>query len=172
MGQESLQSPSRAKLKQMLEHQQQQIEKLHAAQVQLRARVAELEEHFAEEVAEQRLQEEEQAMRDALRHLDDVEYLGESKLAKLLASVRGQSPTGQNLKHALVQAIRSMKPGVPSYEIPDNRYHDILRLTYLEKKKAEEVASAVEISKRQYYRDLKAAIQRVADQLFSSEDDK
>lgn len=171
MGHEPSQVPSRAQLQQMLKHQQQQLEKLHVVQAQLRARVAELEERFADEAVEKRLQEEEQATRDALRHLDYVEYLAEGKLAEMMANVHGRSPTGQSLKNTLVRAIRSMKPEKLSYQAPESRHYDVLCLTYLKKKKAEEVAGAVEISERQYYRDLKAAIQRVTDQVLASGDE-
>lgn len=165
------QAPSRAELEQRLKHQQRQIKKLRAAQSQLRARVAELEKQLAEEGVEEKQQEKEQATREALRHLDDVDYLARSDLAQLVAGVCEQSPTGKDLKQALIQAIRSLRPEQPSYQVPADHYHDVLRLTYLEEKKGEEVANITEISRRQYYRDLKAAIRRVADLILTSQNE-
>ena len=47
----------------------------------------------------------------------------------------------------------------------EQRRYEILRLTYLVRQNATEIAEAQAISERQYYRELKAGIQQVADEI-------
>lgn len=113
--------------------------------------------------------EREQAARDALRHMDDVSYLAESRLAKLIASLHGEPPTGHALQGALARTIHRMKPADMSHPLTrKKRRYEILRLTYLEKRSPTEIAEAQAISERQYYRELKAAIQHVANEVLGS----
>ncbi len=184
MNTEELQRLSKAELIEMVLHQRAQMQKLQTTLTELENRLVEMEaqrDYFAssmkslrprEEVAEhaviEQRMEREQATRDALRHLDDVDYLARSSLAELLAKAHGVWPEGSHLQQELYRAIEAMRPVAgQSREPQQQRRYDILRQTYLEKKKAVEVANALTISERQYYRDLKAAIQTVADQILS-----
>lgn len=105
----------------------------------------------------------EQATRDALRHLADASYLERSSLAKLIAGHRGVSPKGSSLRQKLLDAIDEVQPGKGHPRRPrQQRRYDILRMAYLERKKVAETAQILAISERQYYRELKTAIRRVA----------
>lgn len=172
----------------MVLQQQTQIEKLRTTLARLKARLTESEaqgEHPAGIVEAAKLQEkeaqqpteadvmeqqrrQERATRDALRHLDDVAYLARSPLAELIAEAQGARPDGRTLQQTLYKNIEAMRPveGQSLHPRQLLRY-DILRLTYLERKRAAEVAQALAISERQYYRELKAAIQRVADHVLA-----
>ena len=180
---EELQQLSKTELIEMVLHQQAQIEKLRTTLTRLKARLAESEvrrEHLAGIVEAAKLQEKEaeqataakmeqqkkleRATRDALRHLDDVAYLTRSPLAELITKAQGARPDGRTLQQTLYATIGAMRPveGQPLHPRQLLRY-DILRLTYLARKRAAEVAQALAISERQYYRELKAAIQRAVD---------
>lgn len=172
MNPEQPRTPSNANLAQIVLRQQCQIEKLSETVVQLEARIAELEARLdrldlARHLSEAELrteQEREQAVRDALRHLDDVAYLAESRLARLVAHLHGQPPSGHALRSALLHAIQKMEPPESRpLQSREHRCYHLLRLRYLECKKVAEVAKALAISERQYYRDLKIAIHKVAD---------
>jgi hypothetical protein len=175
---------SGAELMQIVLHQRTQIEALQTVLAKLEARVAELEARRGPSVGagsrppptvdDQRgeaamlalRREREQTTRDALRHLDDVAYLAKSRLASLSASVYGQWPDGHTLQSALARAIHAMKPAeVQSHRTREHRRYHILYLTYMERRKAAEIAQMLAMSERQYYRDLKAAIQTVADRV-------
>jgi hypothetical protein len=180
---EKLQRLSKAELIEMVLHQQAQIEKLRTTLTRLKARLAESEarrKYLAGIVKATKLREKEtqqlikadvmeqqreweRATRDALRHLDDVAYLARSPLAELIARAQGTRPDSRTLQQTLYATIEAMRPveGQPLHPRQVLRY-DILRLTYLERKRAMEVAHALAISERQYYRELKAAVQRAA----------
>ena len=184
MNYEELKQLSKTELIEVILQQQSQIEKLRTILTRLKVRLAESEaqrEHLAgiveagklgekeaQRLTEAEVMEEqrkrERATRDALRHLYDVAYLGQSPLAKLIAKAHGAWPDGRTLQQLLYGAIEAMRPveGQPSHPRQLLRY-DILYLTYLERKRAAEIAQTLAISERQYYRELKAAIQRAAD---------
>ena len=186
---EELQRLSEAELIEMALHQQAQVEKLRTALTRFKARLAESEvrrEHLAGimEAAKLREKEAEQptgadvmgqqkklewATRDALRHLDDVTCLSRSPLAELIAKAQGARPNGRALQQTLYKTIEAMRPveGQPLHTRQLLRY-DILRLTYLERKRAAETALSLSISERQYYRELKAAIQIVAEHILEA----
>jgi len=186
---EELQRFSKAELIEMALRQQAQIEKLRTTLARLKARLVESEtrrEHLAGIVAAARLREkeaqqpaeadvmeqqrkQERATREALRHLDDVACLARSLLAELIARAQGARPDGRTLRRTLYETIEAMRPidGRPLHPRQLLR-HDILCLTYLERKRAAEVAQALAISERQYYRELKAAIQTVAEHVLET----
>jgi hypothetical protein len=173
----------------MVLRQQTQIEKLRTTLTRLKARLAESEaqrEHLAGIVEAAKLREKEtrqpteaevmeqqrkreRATRDALRHLDDVAYLARSPLAELIAKAQGAWPDGRTLQQTLYGTIEAMRPvkGRPFHPRQLLRY-DILCLTYLEGKRAAEITQALAISERQYYRELKAAIQIVAEHVLEA----
>jgi len=174
MNHEQPQSLSGVELAQIVLRQQYQIEKLSQTVAQLELRMAELEARLdrldligrpsTAQVEVERKRE--QAIRDALRHLDDVAYLAESHLAQLVARLHGQPPSGHALRSALLRAIERMAPAEAcSLQPREHRYYHLLHLRYVEGKKVAEVAEALAISERQYYRELKVAIHKVADQI-------
>jgi hypothetical protein len=185
---EELEQLSKAELIEMVLHQQAQIEKLRTTLTRLKARLAESEvrrKYLAAVVKAAKLREKEGqqpieadvmgqrkrewATRDALRHLDDVAYLGRSPLAELIAKAQGARPDGRTLQQNLYETIEAMRPveGQPLHPRQPLRY-DILRLTYLERKRAAESALSLAVSERQYYRELKAAIQIVAEHVLET----
>ncbi len=113
-------------------------------------------------------------VRDALRHLWDDLYLGKLPLADWLLTANvgdGRGPTagarGETMRNTLMQAIETLKP-------QDNHDHDasrasrtyrILRLTYVEEQAVEQILRTVNISRRQYFYDLKDSIEVLTDLL-------
>ncbi len=179
MTREELQRLAKIELIDMVLEQEAQIEKLETTLAEMEGWLAEAEaqrdrpagmvessisqEEMAEPVAIQRWTLCERATRDALRCLHDVAYLARCSLAELMARMHGERPQGRDLQQALLQAIEATRPRGSHPRRPrQQRRYDILRLTYLEKKRATEVTDTLGISERQYYRDLKAAIQQVA----------
>jgi ribose transport system permease protein len=111
--------------------------------------------------------------RDALRHLWDDHYLGRSPLADW-AVVTGGAPAdpaptdrGEALRHALLTAIDGLRP--PSGDSRDSnrtkRGHRILQLTYVEEHPVDEITRELHMSRRQYFYDLKGAIEALVDNL-------
>jgi hypothetical protein len=174
---------SKAELIDLALRQQARIRELEAALARLEARITALESRSelltgtgkAEELARQKAQpsstsslaklqkETEQAIRDALRHLDDSAYLAQSRLAGLIAEARGAPPAGLHLQQLLYRAIESLKSVEDQHDWSRQQFrYNLLHMTYLERKRSSEVAQLLLISDRQYYRELKAAIRSVA----------
>jgi ribose transport system permease protein len=111
--------------------------------------------------------------RDALRHLWDDHYLGRSPLAEWAVVSAGApadaAPTdrGEALRQTLLTAIDGLRP--PSVESRDSnrskRGHRILQLTYVEERPVDEIARELHMSRRQYFYDLKGAIEVLVDNL-------
>lgn len=110
----------------------------------------------------------EKLTRQALRHLYDIPYLERSPLLLLIAKTRHIQLSGSDLQENLFQAIEAAKPtkDQPNAARWQVRY-DILRLSYKEKQKPDEVAETLSLSNRQYFRELKKAIRNVAIHLFN-----
>ena len=104
----------------------------------------------------------EKATRQALRRLEDVAYLGRSTLAIILAKIHQKQLDGWAIQQMLQQAITAIAPtkNDPNYGQQHLRYR-LLQLAYLEKVPLTEIIKQVALSERQYYRELKAAIQTV-----------
>ena len=170
-----LSSTRHSNLSDLLLHQQTQIYALLKALAKLEQRVSVLETQlqlngWAAEPSTTRetWREIERVTRDALRHVDDVYYLSNCHLALMLSDLSDKPVSGAALQHALKQAIKSVKLAEQlGGDLRNWRYYDVLRLTYLEARKAEEIAAELSISERQYYRDLKLAIRAVADHVLS-----
>lgn len=112
------------------------------------------------------MSEVEKAMRAALRRLGDVVYLSHSPLAIMIADRAGWRLDGYTLQHALCQAIEALRPedDWPFLETQQLRY-DLLRLRYFERREIPEIAERLAISQRQYYRELKAAVWMLTEQV-------
>jgi ribose transport system permease protein len=111
--------------------------------------------------------------RDALRHLWDDHYLGRCPLAEWavvpLGAAADQAPTdrGEALRHTLLTAIDGLRP--PSGESRDSlrtkRGYRILQLTYVEERPVDAITRELHMSRRQYFYDLKGAIEALVDNL-------
>lgn len=182
MRREELERLSKAELIERILSQQVQIEKLQVALTELSAQLLETEARRSrrtriakdvqarEDIDEHATLEQqwEQATRDALRHLDNTVYLAQSSLAGLIAKHEGVWPEGTDLQQELLAALEDMEPSEDQPQQPrQQQRYDILHMAYLEKKRVVDTAQALAISERQYYRELKAAIQRVANYIQS-----
>jgi|GEM_PF-2623894 len=110
----------------------------------------------------------ESCVRQALRALDDTAALSRCSLLGHLADHDGQNVDGAQLQQMLTRTVARLKPVNPRRNRQQKLRYDILRLTYLAKKKPADVAKKLALSERQYYRELKGAVQWVAEQLFGS----
>ena len=105
----------------------------------------------------------ESATREALHHLHDVPRLGSCRLTCRLAQDTGQTISGSSLQSALNRAIEELNPATSNPPLTaEPSYYDILHLTFQEGLAADEVARHLSISRRQYFRQLKLAIDAVA----------
>lgn len=113
-------------------------------------------------------QDKEHTMRNALRHVNDAAYLSRSSLRLLLAHQTDKCMDGVTLQQAIRLAVQAFcsDTELPNQITQQLRY-SILDLTYFEEKPAKEIVSILGISEREYYRQLKRAIQIVAEHLFN-----
>jgi putative methionine-R-sulfoxide reductase with GAF domain len=111
--------------------------------------------------------------RDALRHLWDDHYLGRCELCEWAACSGGGSADpnppirGEELRHTLLTAIDGLRP--PAVDGRDSartkRGYRILQLTYAEERPVDAIARELHMSRRQYFYDLKGAIEALVDNL-------
>jgi hypothetical protein len=112
-------------------------------------------------------------VRDALRHLWDDLYLGKLPLAEWLLVTNDAAATpeptagarGEAIRNTLLAAIESLKPQENHDPARTTRTYRILRLTYLEEQAIEQILRALNISRRQYFYDLKDSIEVLTDLL-------
>jgi len=111
-------------------------------------------------------------LRSALSHFHDLAYLENHPLARKLSLV-AQAPDlsrGQLLRRMLHLAIDALDPGPgtpPS--APEARPYQLLRGRYILQQSMIELASQLNISRRQAYRDLRRALEALAQILRDSE---
>ncbi|HSD83502.1 MAG TPA: hypothetical protein VLG46_06575, partial [Anaerolineae bacterium] len=112
--------------------------------------------------------------RDALRHLWDDHYLSRSDLAEwiLAPEATGSRPSpaaqGEALRNLLIVTIESLRPSASDDVREAARYgrgYHVLQLTYVEEHAVDEIARELHISRRQYFYDLKEALEALADAL-------
>jgi GAF domain-containing protein len=111
--------------------------------------------------------------RDALRHLWDDLYLGRSPLAEWLLATPHlrMEPTraarGEALRNQLLSAVEGLRPPPGETHEPSRtgRGRRVLQLTYLEERVVDEITRELHISRRQYFYDLKQAVQALTDTL-------
>jgi ribose transport system permease protein len=114
--------------------------------------------------------------RNALRNLWDTVYLDRCALAEwafpasfdMVSSVNTSDRSG-HLRQLLLETIERLNPqeGIHRPHAIDRRY-DILRLTYVEGFSSDEVIRNLSISRRQYFYDLKDAVNALAHLLIHS----
>lgn len=105
--------------------------------------------------------------RDVLRHLWDDLYLGRSALAEWasppqeLPAEHNPAARGESLRNLLVGAMQSLHPVGGDARDPGRtgRGTRILELTYLEDHSVDEISKELHISRRQYFYDLKQALE-------------
>jgi CheY-like chemotaxis protein len=102
------------------------------------------------------------ALRTALNHLYDPDYLRRSPLAALFA-IADRLDTPAALQKILTSAIESLRPSPAAPTNPqDQRLYDILLFRYVQQSTQEEVAHQLAISPRQLRREQTAAIEMLA----------
>lgn len=112
-------------------------------------------------------------VRDALRHLWDDLYLGKLPLAEWLLTAADATarlePTagalGEAVRNTLLAGIESLKPPESHDQARAPRTHRILHLTYVEELAIEQILRTLNISRRQYFYDLKDSIEVLTDLL-------
>ncbi len=105
-------------------------------------------------------------VRDVLRHLWDDLYLGRSALSEWAVAARGtpteQNPAarGEELRQVLQGAIAGLHAPQGDNRDPSRsgRGYKILHLTYVEEHTVDEITNEQHISRRQYFYDLKQAL--------------
>ncbi len=112
--------------------------------------------------------------RDALRHLWDDHYLSRCELAEWILTAEETEPRsrpaaqGEALRKLLIDAIESLRPPATDDVREAARYgrgYRVLQLTYVEEHAVDEIARELHISRRQYFYDLKEALEALADAL-------
>ncbi len=110
--------------------------------------------------------------RDALRHLWVDLYLGRSPLAEWALTPRDvsldstPSKRGEALRQLLLATIDGMLPPPgDNRDTSARRGYRILQLTYVEEYVVDEITRELHISRRQYFYDLKEALEALADAL-------
>jgi ribose transport system permease protein len=106
-------------------------------------------------------------IRDALRHLWDDLHLGRSALAGWALSTQNVSPEhnpaarGEELRKVLIAAIEYLRPtAVETRDVTrSGRGYRILQLTYVEGQTVDQISNEQHISRRQYFYDLKQALE-------------
>lgn len=110
-------------------------------------------------------------VRDSLRHLWDDLHLGRSPLADWILSVSDTpvKPTlgarGETVREVLLTSIESLRPSEIRDQSRSGRGHRILQLTYLEEHPVNSITGELNISRRQYFYDLKEALDTLSDTL-------
>ncbi len=106
--------------------------------------------------------------RQALRRINDIGWLGQCPLLAILKEKYRKDWDGIYLQQFLTQAIAVVKPVNRRSNRQRQLRYDILRMTYLNNKRPPAIIKKLAISERQYYRELKAAIEIVGEHLLGS----
>ncbi|HEX8918203.1 MAG TPA: AAA family ATPase, partial [Chloroflexota bacterium] len=113
-------------------------------------------------------------VRDALRHLHDPVYLRRHPLAHQLREEVRPSDRGKRLHQLLLDAISALRPGPGSTDVRASRRHELLMLRYVEALEIGDVSVRLGVSRREYTRQHRQALDCVvlhlqeSDVLFSS----
>jgi len=108
-----------------------------------------------------------QETREALRHLTDESDLEKSALADWLLRPDLAYERGAALRRILTDAVSYLAPSEGDTTSRAARRHQILYKTYVEQKNTETIILELGLSRRQYFYDLKEAVEEVAHRLFS-----
>jgi predicted ATPase len=102
-----------------------------------------------------------QLVRDALRHLHDPMYLRTHPLADLLGPDVAAASRGKRLHALLLDAIAALRPLPGSTDVRASRRHELLRLRYVEALEIGDVSSQLNMSRREYTRQHRHALDAV-----------
>ncbi|MBM4460686.1 MAG: response regulator [Chloroflexi bacterium] len=106
------------------------------------------------------------AVRGALNHLYDPEYLARSPLIELFGVAARYDPASA-LQQSLIKAIESLRPRRGDLLAPrDQQAHDLLLFRYVQRLTQDEIAHQFGISQRQLRRDQNRAVQLLAGRLW------
>ena len=109
-------------------------------------------------------------LQDAYRHLYDLTYLRTHPLLDYLvpAAVVSRKERAWQLHRLLIEVIDELDPGLDSPQVtPEWRRHQLLVLRYQEGQGPQEIADALAISRRHFYRDHDAALAAIAELLWA-----
>lgn len=115
------------------------------------------------------LEELQSCLSDAYEHLYDIAYLRMHAISRLaLASGDARKDHAWQVHHALLQSLDELNPdGRAPVMSREWRKHRLMRLRYVDGLSPQEVADALAVSRRQYYRIHEEAIQSLAQILFA-----
>ena len=111
--------------------------------------------------------------REALRHLWDDSYLGQCSLAEwAFAGIEsppegGPAARGVKLRQFLVDAMNNLN-GEKQSSTRTSRRHEVLVLNYVQCQTADQVVKTLNVSRRQYFYDLKDAVDALAQKLVTA----
>ncbi len=101
-------------------------------------------------------------VRDALRHLHDPVSLQTHPLTRLLPEPNDTRViAGKRLHQLLVDAIGALEPGAGAGDAQSRRRYDLLTLRYVEALEISEVSAKLAISRREYNREHRQALDAV-----------
>lgn len=101
-------------------------------------------------------------VRDVLRHLHDPIHLETHSLARQLVAPGDNSLTaGKRLRQVLLNTIAALEPEPSSVDPRAGRLHDLLSLRYVEAHPIDTVAASLSISRREYNREHRQALDAV-----------
>jgi predicted ATPase len=100
-------------------------------------------------------------VRDALRHLHDPVYLRNHRLADVLSVEVGPPSRGTRLHQLLLDAIAALHPGSGSIDARALRRQELLRLRYVEALEISDVSARLGMSRREYSRQHRQALDAV-----------
>ena len=110
--------------------------------------------------------------KDALRHLWVDLYLGRSAIAEWALTTHDviveytPAKRGEALRQVLLSTIEKLlAPTSDNHDMSSRRGYRILQLTYVEENLVDNITHELHISRRQYFYDLKAALDALADAL-------
>jgi len=111
-----------------------------------------------------------QFVRDALRHLHDSVYLQTHPLTSLVMEPSSaQSIRGKRLQQLLLDAVATLRPSPTSGDARASRRYDLLKLRYVDALEIGEVSAALGISRREYDRSHRQALDAVVSLLQDSD---
>jgi ribose/xylose/arabinose/galactoside ABC-type transport system permease subunit len=102
-----------------------------------------------------------QQVRDGLRNLFDDVYLDRCGLADWLLPSNGRPDRSAALREMLLEAIEHLRPGNADPQSRMMRRHHILKQTYADQKNVDAIIHDLGLSRRQYFYDLREAIEAV-----------
>lgn len=103
------------------------------------------------------------SVRDALRHLHDPVYLQTHPLVRLVPEPGDSLEfAGKRLQRHLLDAIATLRPGAGMADARARRRYELLALRYAEALEIAEVAARLAISRREYNREHRQALDAIA----------